>query len=77
MKSEPFQYALICSGSAYELVFVLVLDFFFTFLSCFRLIFAPISHAPKDIAVLIMEMISAANAQEVAMDRIVIKCHER
>lgn len=45
--------------------------------SCFRLISAPISRAPKDIGVLIMEMILAANAQEVAMDRIVIKCHER
>lgn len=42
-----------------------------------RSISAPTSLAPKDIAVLIMEMISAANAQEVATDRIVIKCHER
>lgn len=44
---------------------------------CFRLISAPISPVPKDIVVLIMEMTSAVNAQEVATDRIVIKCHER
>jgi len=63
------------------MAFVLVLVFgfclCFCLCFCFRLISAPISRAPKDIAVLIMEMILAANAQEVAMDRIVIKCHER
>lgn len=73
MKSKLFQYALICFGSAYEWFWFLLSSLLFYF----RLIFAPISHAPKDIVVLIMEMISAANAQEVAMDRIVIKCHER
>lgn len=75
MKPRLFQYGFdlfwLCLHTEYATIG------FTSCSSCFRLISAPISRAPKDIAVLIMEMILAANAQEVAMDRIVIKCHER
>lgn len=69
-----FEYVMKLQISAATICFDLC-----PFLCCVfsRLISAPTSPAPKDIAVLIMEMISAANAQEVATNRIVIKCHER